>query len=218
MNQIILFDLGDTLVYRPKKHLDSDVELIAAEYRLNPDKIRKSIIQNTRFYPGVYSPWLDNRKIRNLSQEKNYYSRYFSLVFASLGISQLPEDLIEKRLGQKRYFLFPNSLFYLQQLCKLGYQLGIFTNGRPSRRIVLQELHIDQFFNPKMIFISDELQLTKNDPAAYRLINLQLPSDKITLCDDEQQFLDLAAETGWTGLLVNQHKLGLSVLDPLVKM
>ena len=216
MKSPILFDLGDTLIYRNKSHLEYDTEWISHLAGANPATVKTTLLHFSIEFPGVYATWKDNHKITTLVQEKDYLLHFFTKVTSAIKFSYSPETLVESRFSQPRYQLFPDAQYYLSQLRSSNYPLGIFTNGRPSRRIILKQLQIENLFLPNLVFISDEIGSTKPNQSAYDYVTSLAKTNKIILCDDELPNITEAEKLGWKGLRVNHKQKGFQVLDYLI--
>ncbi|MFA6446440.1 MAG: HAD family hydrolase [Candidatus Paceibacterota bacterium] len=217
MRNIILFDLGDTLIFRNRDHRSYDLDLISDKFKVDQSTISEALNMSLSAFPGVYSPWKDNSKIRTLSEERQYYASFYTQVFQSLSISQNAESFVEIRLSQQRYFLFPETKAYLKKLYQHGFLLGIFTNGRPSRRLIIKQLNINEFIDPSLIFISDEIGLYKPDPKSFAYVKQHAPDTNIALCDDELPNLSTASQMNWGHYQIDHNQSGFKVLDILVK-
>lgn len=193
---IIMFDVGDTLLYRTASRLDQDVEFLSGLSGLSPAKVKARIEAVTQKYPWFYdySQPIEDRECIDLVFEKQQTIKVLREITKTLGVKQDPETLYEERLKSLGYQLFDNTLPILGKLSE-GYKLGVVTNGRPSRRIILEMLGVMQFIDHSLIFISDELGLSKYDQQLYDLISSK--AEKIYFVDDEEPFRQRAGQNGW---------------------
>ncbi|OGM26728.1 hypothetical protein A3D00_04730 [Candidatus Woesebacteria bacterium RIFCSPHIGHO2_02_FULL_38_9] len=216
-SNIIFFDLGDTLIYRERSHKDFDKELIKKITGKDTDIIDNILTVMSNQDRGVYSFWIDNDRCRTIQEEEKYNKGFFVKVFNRLGCQDRLDIFIHERNLQVRYKLFSGTLRYLKLLKESNFNLGVATNGRPSRHIVLKQLGIYDYFCPSLVFISDEIGLTKPDKKFYLYIENKLGDlSGATLCDDEDTNLSTAVENGWIGVKIDHNKLGFSVLDKLI--
>jgi len=218
LDSIILFDLGNTLVYRDKSHEDFDVELIGDLLQKKSSDIKPVLDKWSVKFPGIYSFQFDNQYCRTLGKERKYNETFFQKVFTELKNPKMLPVFLEKRSAQIRYNLYPETLKYLQCLTKT-YILGIATNGRPSRRLVMKQLGIADYFNPEMIFISDEIGKAKPERSFYLYVMKKLPDmKKMILGDDEVINLLIAKQCGWETLKIDHKKNGFAVFKDIIDL
>lgn len=213
MGEIILFDLGDTLIYRDRSLIDCDLNLICDTYNIPTSKVQKALNKWSITYPGVYSPWKDNNKCFTLESEDIYNKDFFIKVFKELNLDEFVDNYYNQRIRQTWYKIFPKTMFYLSMLRKRSYVLGIFTNGRPSRRRTLEQLNISEYFDPNYFFISDEIKLTKPHLKTFKYIENILSPNRIIFCDDETQNIQVAKKLNWSAIKINHKKDGFHPLD-----
>lgn len=213
-DQILLFDLGDTLFFRNKPHIVYDAELINRISSVPTQKAKEILLMNQANFPGMYQFDKDNEFFRSLTAEDNYIHNFFSKVFSDLKIKGALELFLEERKKESRYSLFPNVFKYLSQLHNY-FSLGCITNGRPSRKRVLQQLEILPFFDPAMIFISDEIGCCKPNKDLFSYVDKKISSlqKTISFFDDEQINLDVAKNLGWRIYLVDHKNKGFEILN-----
>lgn len=204
MNKIILFDLGDTLIYRDNSLFNWDVDLCIRFLGEGKKLVEGNMLKLTKKYPGMYDPTL--QRMESLIKEDKYTRTFFRDVVKQMGIDpKILETLIQKRKKQVRYKLFEFSTNILSALKSNGYHLGIMSNGRPSRRRILKQLCIKKYFADELIFISDELGRYKPNYEFYQYVSEQNPDTTITLCDDELSNLEVAQRLGWNAIHVNHQ-------------
>jgi FMN phosphatase YigB (HAD superfamily) len=207
--KIALFDVGDTLIYRKKddeiielnfldQYLNSNFknfdELVSKKYR----KFQKSLF--TKSASDIYS----------LQKEKECYFEFINEVVQSLDLSCFsPSDIreiVKLRFSISNYYLFVGIYPMLQTLFNSGVQIGVVTNGKPSRREVLRILGIDRFINKNLVFISDEMKFKKPEFKFFEVVNLKindyLKTDKqIFLIDDDLENCRMANNfSDWTSI------------------
>lgn len=73
----VIFDLGNTLVYRVKEHLVFDQELIRKLFNFAKEQILDLLVKHSSRYPGVYEFNKDNYLCRNLLEEDVYNKNFF---------------------------------------------------------------------------------------------------------------------------------------------
>lgn len=214
-NKIILFDLGDTLIYRERPIMDFDISLINEISKIDSSTIKNTILEVEKKYQGIYKHWLDNEKCNTLENEYKYIRSFFTDLFEELGTTNKLDDFLSNRKQEIRYKLFNKAEQYLE-LLSVKYDLGIITNGRPSRRDVIKQLKIDLYFNNNLIFISDEIGHSKPDKSFFDFVIKEVGKDtQIIICDDEDRNIEYAKKIGWDSYKIDQKELGFKVLDIL---
>jgi len=188
----LFFDLGDTLIYRREKHQILDRILLTKLFpSFSSTEITEAIDQIQSSFPGLYDYRSENNLFRNLDLEDNYTFRAFQKLFIQLNLDSSDLKLfLSSRKNDQRYYLFPGAIDLLIKLKNTGQiDLGILSNGRPSRREIMQKLNIYHFFHPELVIISDEIGLSKPNSDIFRYAQ-QIVSDevvRIALIDDEFQ-------------------------------
>lgn len=215
MLPLVLFDLGNTLIYRDKSLIDFDVELIEKLSQLGKVVIKKEVSDLLIEHPEIYNFRVGS--ISNLGDEDERNYVFFESVFGKLEIpnSKL-DEFIRLRNEEVRYLLFDGTVEMLSEM-KKKFDLGIVTNGRPSRRRVVQQLKIDSFFTPEFVFISDEVGLAKPDEEFYKYImnSVDNKNRKIYLCDDEDGNLRFSKEIMIVPVKVDHETFG---YEPVYKL
>lgn len=201
--RIILFDLGDTLIYRQKSHYEYDICLLMEFLGLERRRIEEAMKESLSKYKGVYDTFTRGEAFTNLEKEDRFTQDFFLKVLRFLCTEQSLDEFFEKRRSEKRYKLFNGAKKLLSSLNKL-YNLGIFTNGRPSRRRVLENLYIDEYFKKNLIFISDEIGLSKPDKKAFLYVENKINTKDLIYIDDELENIKVARELNWNTVLVNR--------------
>ncbi len=199
--KIIYFDLGDTLLYRVKTQKEFDIDALISVTGLSKDIVVKTIGSD---YDNMYTPRLDKSTL-NLKQEMDNQRKLLLATLVTLGKGNQINELLLFRSRQKRYKLFPGVIRYLTKLKPL-YDLGIITNGRPSRRIVMKNLGILNFFIPDLIYISDEMGASKPDLEISKIVKGREFYDQVILVDDEENNLFMAKSFGWDFVHIKHSK------------
>lgn len=187
--------------------MDYDVDLINRfQKTANRANIIEALSRVSEKYPGIYNTFQDNKYFSTVVGEYEYVKNYFNHVFQALGLPQAKLlEFLDIRDREKRYNLFPGAKKVLMELGQNGYELGIISNGRPSRRSVLVSHGVLAMFASDLIIISDEVGLYKPDPEIFSLAisKCSFPSSKIYLVDDEIQNISAAEHVGITGILTS---------------
>lgn len=206
----IFFDLGNTLIFRKKRHQEYDQNLLKKIYpQINISHIQTCLEKVKAIYPGLYSTNTDNQKIKNINEEKKYVYSAITYLHELLNIDASKiNSLIQSREKEKRYFLFHGIPNLLKSLNNSNFQLGIITNGRPSRRLVLQQLNIYKYFKEELIIISDEIQVAKPSPEIFTLAAklAKTPIEKILVIDDEERNIQQAKISGFDTFKASKHQ------------
>lgn len=202
------FDLGDTLIYRDTKHIDYDCALIKRLTSLDDANILSVLQTHTASFPGIYIFGQDNDKTSSLEAQDSYERSFFEHVCTTLGIDSKLDEIMQERIKEIRYALFPGTVEILQALKDTGSFLGIITNGRPSRRRILDQLNISHFFENDALYISDECGMTKSDPQLFSKVAHDHPESELFLCDDEPAIIKIAQSCGWKTMYINHTQEG----------
>lgn len=204
--KILLFDLGNTLIYRNRSHFDFDVELILSCIPMCTEDKVKSILESVKKkYPEMYDHSLTSDRFVNIDSEDKFVKEFFEEVFALLNSIEFLNEFINKRQNQIRYLLYPEVLEVISNL-SLKYNLGILTNGRPSRRRVLKLLNLDQYLNAELFFISDEIGKAKPYKDIFDYVGKATTGKVIYLIDDEERNIKAAKEANWQAIHITNSK------------
>lgn len=201
----IFLDLGDTLIYRVKSHFQFDEELIYEIASTCP--IKSNELKAGRDWESLYK----SMRFSCLKEEEDYERLLFSRIFEELGIYSKFKEFIKKRKEQKRYLLFPGAVNFLNSIAnKNNLKLSILTEGRPSRRRVINQLGLNKYFDSDNIYISDELGFRKNTPSTIRDL-VKLPN--VILVDDIEDNIKSSKLVGWNGVLFSGHNDSFNELE-----
>ncbi len=203
--KLLLIDIGDTLIYRKDSIRDLDKRLIK-EYltklglEFDSEELLCAFIQKEKLYPELYKPSSTN--LSTVSLEENYSQQFLDRVVKALFPKHSVDHKLMKSLkkDQKRYLIFKATVDLAKDYVKKGYAIGLFSNGRPSRRSFLQELNLMELFDQDLVYISDEMGKSKPDIKAYEFIMEDLNKKgitDITFVDDEEENLQTALKVGW---------------------
>ena len=191
--KIALFDVGNTLVYRNEK--DDIIELDFLNQYLNNNfaNFNKLVSEKyKRFEKNLFTKSASD--IDSLQKEKKCYFQFLTEVIQSLNLDCFTpadiKEIVKLRFSKSRYNLFIGIYPMLQTLFNSAVQIGIITNGKPSRREVLKSLGINRFINNDLVFISDEMKSRKPDSEFFEKVNLKInkffKTDKhVFLIDDD---------------------------------
>ena len=205
MPPLVLFDLGDTLIFREKPLMDFDVELLEKFSGIEKEKVSNVIRKNALINQGIYQFSMGGVRIEE-EETKNIHD-FFEKVFGELALPIVGlGDFLEEREAEVRYKVFPRVEEMLALLKSRGYILGVASNGRPSRRAVLNQLGLKQYFDPDQIYISDEIGLCKPKVEFFEYIEKKSGFEKFVLGDDEKPVLETAAAQGWTVIETGPEK------------
>lgn len=195
--------------------MDFDISLINEISKIDNSTVKNTILEVEKKYQGIYKHWLDNEKCNTLENEYKYVKGFFDKLFEELGITSKLNDFLLTRKQEIRYKLFDKAEQYLE-LLSVKYALGIITNGRPSRRDIIKQHKVDQYFDNNLIFISDEIGHSKPDKSFFDFVIKEVgKGPQITICDDEDRNIEYAKKIGWDSYKIDQKELGFKVLDIL---
>lgn len=209
---VIFFDLGNTLFYRRVSHKKQDV-IFFRRYlpKIPPRKIVYAIEKAKENFSLVYRSILSEGKKLNLTEELQVYFGFIKNVLNFLklkGEHKLWHKFINNRFGPSRYKLYNASLPILNLLSKEdNVKYGVISDGFPSRRLILKNLGIKDYFDPNLIFISSELGFSKNNPNLFYLVWRLIGKPKtsqIVLIDDNHRAVRLAKKIGWKSILLDK--------------
>lgn len=151
-------------------------------------------------------------EIHDIESEKKYFVEYSRLLFNFFGI-EFSSDKVEQITVLKfenQFNLVSGIESILKKFEEKDYRLGIITNARPSRRLIISQLGLNEYFDPKNIFISREIGLFKTDTRIYQKViketNCNL--EESIYLDDKEEYLKNAAEAGFQRLyLISKEKV-----------
>ncbi|HOX96633.1 MAG TPA: HAD family hydrolase [Candidatus Woesebacteria bacterium] len=205
MHQLVLFDIGNTLIYRDKDLIEFDVELIEMFFRINKKKVIDVIKNKLLVSPGFYDYSLI--RMKDLEEERTFTHGFFMSVFKDLKISlEKLDGFIANRESEQRYKVFPRVREMLSELRKRGYILGVASNGRPSRRSVLQQMELMDYFDQDQIYISDEMGVNKPSEGFFEYIEKKSGFTEFVLCDDEIANIVTVSKHGWRTIEMDHNK------------
>ncbi|MEL7666323.1 MAG: HAD family hydrolase [Candidatus Shapirobacteria bacterium] len=215
MTRLVLLDLGNSLIYRKKSLFDYDTKLISLCTDINIEHIKKVVNAHVLTNSEIYDFSLQPR--RTLKEEDVAEKKFFSLIFKELDRSKDLDSFLDKKKAEQRYWLYNGTIDLLSSLKSKGYLLGVLTNGRPSRRRILNILNISSFFEKKYIFVSDEIGYYKPNKEIFEYVRSLSDYKKITLCDDEDINIQSATKLGWDAIKINHDSFGFSkVINVLI--
>ena len=198
MSSVVFFDIGDTLAYRERSRIDADVD-----YFCMITGLKKGIVRHFLYELSLEQRWLYDystpvrgEDIIDLHLESSAYKCIIRSLYERLNYVTDDANLdriVDKRYDHMGYKLRDGVVDLLETLKTRGTSLGIFTNGRPSRRRILRDFGILDYFDDNLIYISDELGVSKKDISMYRLAG----DAKNVLVDDEHCYRNLARSVGW---------------------
>lgn len=199
---LAFFDLGDTLICRDRPIIEFDTELIAS---LLPHVPKSTIVSCLRVASknnkGLYDFSKDIPENSTLEKETKYNLACFLEVFRNLKSDiDTTKIFLKLRSQEIRHSIIPQTMNILLKLFYTNINLGIFTDGRPSRLTQIHNLKLDQYFkNHKLIFISNVLGFSKKDSAFYEKVQQKFQHNPKTtmVYDDDTEVLDLVKSIGY---------------------
>jgi FMN phosphatase YigB (HAD superfamily) len=207
--KIALFDIGDTLVYRQED--DKTVELRFLNQYLNQNsKDFEAIVSEKyqKFQEKLFTK--SSSKTNSLFKENKFYAQYLTEILEELGLDCFSSDDISEitklRFTINRYHLSTGVYILLQSLINSKIEIGIASNGKPSRREVLKVLGIDRFINKDLVFISDEMRLQKPEYEFFNTVSMKVRNhfkndSHIFLIDDDLENCRIANTlVNWTSI------------------
>lgn len=205
----ILFDLDDTLhddIAAFRMASDEISARVAQHYPVAPSALSAAFQLETESFWRTYNPAL-------LDPNKDPRSIMWMRALKRFGIESVSvADELAQRFETARaqyYRLFPGTTAALAELRARGFTLGMLTNGlRSTHRAKLQLLGIEEYFHG--VFLSDDLGVSKPDPAAFRMACEQLgsaPQQTVMVGDRYDKDIAGALDVGLLTIWVNPQLL-----------
>jgi len=203
----IFFDLDDTL------H-DHHVPFARAIFSLLPESKThletEAIYKTFRFYSDVLWKEYDGGKIpldqlrveRVLLTLKDYH------------IELSDEKAIEFQYNYEKELetlsLFPEVPMLLNELKRLGFEVGMVTNGPTMhQQKKIQQLGLDKYFSENHIFISDQVGIAKPNPEIFEVAarEVNLPAEQLLYVGDSWEN-DIVGPimAGWKSIWFNHRR------------
>ncbi len=191
----ILIDLGDTLVhFEPRFYEPYYEELKKLGYNVTRKQVFRAIAKylgETHFpNPDVGLPDLD-----------------FSQILYYLGIP--PKTKLVKRLSEismlsDRYYLFNDSIPFLEEVKSRGFKIGLVTNSTSKVYKIVEELQIKKYLD--IIVSSYDLKLVKPHPKIFYYALSKLGSnDAIFIGDLYEVDVKGAMRAGLSPILLDRE-------------
>jgi HAD superfamily hydrolase (TIGR01509 family) len=195
--KFIYFDFDKVLASRATNR----AQILAKSFGLDDDlKLRDFYIHG--FY-SVQSLSEFYNSVDDSTKEQEFYEKLFSYYLETVGRRVSPEQI---SLATKDFINTPFIVFdqARQGLIKLKdkYQLGILSNGLPSRHIDIKNSGLEPLF--KNIIISTDYHVEKPSAEIYKIASeaTGLSANSIALVDDEQANATAADNFGFGQSLV----------------
>lgn len=188
----IYFDFDDVLASRRVNRS----EILAKTFQLNDSKhLRDFYVEGYKFIPDLLDLY---NSVRTQDDEVTFYYSVFRH-YLNKNNKAIDQEIIKKAAANFVFTPFevlPGVNNKLTELKKL-YQLGILSNGLPSRSQDIIECDLEKFF--RNIIISYQFDIEKPNQEIYelasRLANLK-PVD-IAFIDDEKKNVTGASNAGF---------------------
>lgn len=184
----IYFDLGDVLVSRKISLIENDYKIFIRKYNINSEIVKNAVDYANLVFPEINSHKLFSVGFRSLEIEIVRTKTYYRLILERLGLNFADsEQILEERFSNSPYDLTYGCREFLEDFYKKGCKFGVMSNGRPSRRLILEEKEIAQYFDKTMIFVSDEVGYHKPQSEFWKFVSQshEINSNSI-LVDDEK--------------------------------
>ncbi len=202
----IFFDLDDTL-YDQAAPFEAAMNEIFPHL---PSEIHiYELFKRTRYYSDVL--WKDFVK-NNISLKEVRIQRIL-LSLQDFGFSSTPTEC---EVFQQNYNLNLSNIQLLHDLPKLlsglkqHYQLGIITNGPTEHQYQkIKRLHLLDWFQHENIFISEQIGITKPDPAIFHYVNNRIgssPEQNVYVGDTWENDVSPSIQAGWNSIWFNHRK------------
>jgi len=199
-----IFDFGGTLV----KTVKSDARIfedfrrkISKSLRLPIGKVdaAQEFVDKEEL-PDLFS--FDSRiRIRTVEMEREAHWKWFEAIVRRLGVNtdlqfDLLNQLCEMSMTDVERRVFEDSIPCLERIRRSGGNLYILSNGLPSRRLEIENLRLDRYFNK--IFVSSEIGLEKPDKKIYEYVlnDLGMMPFNTAFVDDQINCVEAASLLG----------------------
>jgi putative hydrolase of the HAD superfamily len=198
----VLFDLDDTLYptteFARRARTAALQAMIAAGLRVPLERAQAELDEVTAEFSSNYDRHLD-QLLGRLPAES--YAPVNPAVIVAAGVVAYHET---KRRGLAA---FPEALEALRGLASTGgLTLGVVTAGLPAKQAEkLVRLGVIPFFDPRAIFIADQMGFEKSDPALYRAVCAALalpPAECMYVGDHPVRDADSARAAGLVTVLL----------------
>lgn len=221
--KVVLFDVGDTLVYRLED--DKTIETNFLKQYINSNLENFNDIVSEKYKKYEENLFIKSTSsMTSLRKENDCYFKFVTEIVQDLGLSYFSQhdiaEIAKLRFSICRYRIFDGIYPTLQMLLNADVQIGIATNGKPSRRSVLKALGIDRFINKNLIFISDEMRLKKPDTEFFKAVNAKInryfkTENQIFLVDDDIENCTIATNfLNWRSL---HYYPGINISEEILK-
>lgn len=166
MKKNILFDFAETIAeLKPTK------EEVLRDFLVNKDVFfSEKSLYKTYKHLDMALPY-SSVTINNSEDKKKFYLKYNNLLFKTLGLTHLCENLNKEFFEfflrtEKHWALKQGIEMMLGQLKHEGYSLSIISNFDVILREILQKLKLSAIFD--YVYISQEVGLEKPDCSFYK--------------------------------------------------
>lgn len=199
--EVILFDVGDTLVYIPVERpewivralaqlgITTDLQKVQAAASQADDDLRP---------PGFRAPV-------SIAEENVFRRAYARCLLENLGITTIDPELLADGIHYVDYAVcYPETHDVLRTLHAKS-RLGIISNAPPRLNDALDRLGLTGYF--EVIVNSSLVGVSKPEPAIYEiaLAEMQVPAEVCAFVDDLPPNIAAAEHLGFTGLLLDRQ-------------
>lgn len=199
----VFFDIDDTLYssteFAERARERSIQAMIRAGLRLQPERIR-ALLQDVISEYSSNFPYQFDEVLLRVGQD-SYHPVNPAVIVASAVVAYHDTKFSELKP-------FEDVPVVLPRLRSRGVRMGIVTSGIPVKQAEkLIRLRLIEFFEPSWIFISEQLELSKEDPALWKEIlrrsGLQ-PGRALYVGDNPMRDIDPPSSAGWITVLVRR--------------
>lgn len=208
MERILFWDFDGTLVYSP--HLWS-VSMYDSLKKQMPDY--KGTIDDIRAAAsGTVCSWdtghKDYSQIMGMKwwdfTEKRFYEKYLELGIPEETAERAAQGVHREIIDPKRYKLFEDTVWALEESAKRGYHNYIISNNYPEMDQVMEQIGILSYFED--LIVSANVGIDKPDPEIFRIAfeKAGSPSDCWMIGDNPRADMQGAKQAGMRTILVHR--------------
>lgn len=205
--KVIFFDLDDTLHDHQKPFTDSFKQVFPS---FNQEIPMDSVYKNFRYYSDVL--WENYIRKEITLEEMRTQRTIKTLQYYDVEITEETANQFQQMYESALHTieLYPEVPQLLTKLAKMGYELGIITNGptlHQSNKI--KSLGLTKYFENDRIFISEAVGIAKPDPKIFHTAAEKFscsPENFLYIGDSWANDIVGAHQAGWQSIWFNHRK------------
>lgn len=201
----IIFDVDDTLYDLMEPFEKAHEELMTDRTDADCEKLfnKSRIYSDEAFYMS---------REGKISKDEEFAYR-IQKTYADVGVKVSKEEakqFEERYRYYQKHIHVPEITKEILNYCKENYKIGILTNGTTKNQgKKLKTLKLDQWFDPKTMFISDSIGATKPDVKAFHYVQKEMnldPKETWFIGDTFEVDVVGAKKAGWHVIWFNHRR------------